>query len=123
MKFESVLPFFREGKMIRRTDWEIGSFIFKQVPAKIDSEIIPKMQSLPDDVKNILLKRRDTILYGQDSLDVLEFDSSLFYRDQVAFVNKDNGIMAYAFSAEDLLSAEWEIIFINYDYLGGKVQI
>lgn len=35
----------------RRANWDNDVFIFAQVPANINEEIIPKMQSLPEVVK------------------------------------------------------------------------
>lgn len=35
----------------RRANWDDDMFIFAQIPANINEETIPKMQSLPDVVK------------------------------------------------------------------------
>lgn len=47
----------------RRANWDDDVFIFAQVPADINEETIPKMQSLPDVVK------REIIESGFTSLD------------------------------------------------------
>lgn len=47
----------------RRANWDDDMFIFAQVPADINEETIPKMQSLPDVVK------REIIESGFTSLD------------------------------------------------------
>lgn len=40
----------------RRANWDNDVFIFEQVPADINEETIPKMQSLPELVMRFLLK-------------------------------------------------------------------
>lgn len=47
----------------RRANWDDDMFIFAQIPANINEETIPKMQSLPDVVK------REIIESGFTSLD------------------------------------------------------
>ena len=47
----------------RRANWDDDMFIFAQIPANINEETIPKMQSLPEVVK------REIIEAGFTSLD------------------------------------------------------
>lgn len=47
----------------RRANWDDDMFIFAQIPANINEETIPKMQSLPEVVK------REIIESGFTSLD------------------------------------------------------
>lgn len=64
LSFEQILPMLREGFSIRRAGWNgKGLMVFKQVPAHITSEIIPKMQSLPDEAKRLILASGDHIDY------------------------------------------------------------
>lgn len=64
LSFEQILPMLREGFAIRRAGWNgKGLMVFKQVPAHISSEIIPKMQSLPDEAKRHILASGDHIDY------------------------------------------------------------
>ncbi len=64
LSFEQILPMLREGFAIRRNGWNgKGLMVFKQVPARITSEIIPKMQSLPDEAKRHILASGDHIDY------------------------------------------------------------
>ena len=53
MNFEAILPRLKNGEPVRRFNWEEGTFIFQQVPSRISKEIVPKMQSLPEKVKEI----------------------------------------------------------------------
>lgn len=64
LSFEQILPLLRDGYAIRRNGWNgKGLMVFKQVPAHITSEIIPKMQSLPDEAKRLILAHGDHIDY------------------------------------------------------------
>ena len=64
LSFEQILPLLREGFAIRRNGWNgKGLMVFKQVSAHITSEIIPKMQSLPDEAKRHILASGDHIDY------------------------------------------------------------
>lgn len=67
--FEQILPLIREGYAVRRNGWNGKELmVFKQVPAHIGSEIIPKMQSLPDEVKRLILAHGDHIDYVSQCL-------------------------------------------------------
>lgn len=64
LSFEQILPLIREGYAVRRNGWNgKGLMVFKQVPAHITSEIIPGMQSLPDEAKRLILDAGDHIDY------------------------------------------------------------
>lgn len=69
LSFEQVLPMIREGYAVRREIWgENGKMVFKQVPAHITADIIPKMQSLPDEAKRLVLAAGDHIDYVSQCL-------------------------------------------------------
>ncbi|MCM1219666.1 MAG: DUF2829 domain-containing protein [Lachnospiraceae bacterium] len=69
LSFEQVLPLLREGFAIRREGWNgSGLMVFKQVPAHIGSDIIPKMQSLPSEAKRLILEAGDHIDYVSQCL-------------------------------------------------------
>lgn len=69
LSFEQILPLLREGYAIRRNGWNgKGLMVFKQVPAHITSEIIPKMQSLPEEAKRLILAHGDHIDYVSQCL-------------------------------------------------------
>jgi len=80
--------------MIQRSGWNgKGMFAFMQVPAVIETEIIPKMQSLPQSVKDEFVKRGGKISYS----------------NQVALVNTDNMITGWNPSVTDTLAEDWII--------------
>ena len=54
MSFGDAIEILKQGGAIRRSGWNgKGLMVFKQVPAHIDSDIIPKMQSLPQSAKTL----------------------------------------------------------------------
>lgn len=64
LNFEQILPLIKEGFAVRRNGWNgKGLMVFKQVPAHITSNIIPKMQSLPDEAKRLIMGAKGYIDY------------------------------------------------------------
>ena len=96
LTFGQALHAVGEGRMIARSGWNgKGLFVFKQVPATITADIIPKMQSLPQLVKDEFAKR------GAEFID---------YFDQLALVSPDNTIQGWAPSTPDALADDWMIV-------------
>lgn len=76
----------------RRANWDDDMFIFAQIPANINEETIPKMQSLPDVVK------REIIELGFISLD---------YQNQIC--KFDNGVITYYTpTGNEIFADDWE---------------
>ena len=100
MLFNNVLPLLQEGKMIRRQEWPKDCFVFRQVPAVIPDSIVPKMQSLPDDVKKEFERR-----FNDASFQIKEIS----YCYQLAYVNQSNLVSSANLSNMDLLCEDWEI--------------
>ena len=76
----------------RRSNWDDDTFIFAQIPANINEETIPKMQSLPDVVK------REIIEAGFISLD---------YQNQIC--KFDNGVITYFTpTGDEIFADDWE---------------
>lgn len=94
-----------EGEMISREGWNgKGLFVFKQIPSKISVDIIvPKMQSLPQAVKDVFKARKAQ----DDNLDLIT------YENQLAIVNKDNVINNWSPSVSDTLATDW-YVYDNY---------
>jgi hypothetical protein len=99
MEFILALALIKNSKMVRRQSWPKGHFIFQQVPATIHKDIVPKMQSLPEDVKKEFEKRFD------DPTDQID---SIYYSDQIAYVGHSNLIVGYSASSADILASDWE---------------
>jgi len=86
----------KKGKMIKRTAWDKDKFVFMQVPSLISVEnVVPKMQSLPQSVKDVFINR---------SL------PNLHYNNQIALVYPDNRITAWNTSTDDILINDYEIL-------------
>lgn len=76
----------------RRANWDNDMFIFAQVPADINEEIIPKMQSLPEVVKREITEAGIT---------------SLSYQNQIC--KFDNGVITYYTpTSNEIFADDWE---------------
>ena len=80
-----------------RKSWDTdgGHFIFSQVPATIPCSVIPKMQSLPARVKQVLLDR------GLPSIQ---------YNNQIVMVHPNNDIFGWQPSVSDIKAGDWVIL-------------
>lgn len=94
VEFGLALEALKQGKMISRVGWNEKVFVFAQIPATIHPEIIPKMQSLPDSVKEEFMKRGGNITY----------------QNQLAIVYPDNSIHGWNPSVSDCLANDWFIL-------------
>ena len=69
MTFGDAIEILKQGGAVRRSGWNgKGLFVVKQVPAHITEEIIPKMQSLPQSAKDLILKGKGFIDYTSQCL-------------------------------------------------------
>ena len=97
--FGEAIAEVKKGKMIARDGWNgKGLFVFMQVPSEIGKEIVPKMQSLPQAVKDEFVRRFE---------DENEQISSIFYNDQLALVNTSNLISGWSPSTNDAMAEDW----------------
>lgn len=95
MDFGQAIEALKAGKRVAREGWNgKGLFIFMQVPAEINEEIVPKMQSLPQSVKDEFAKRGGSIRYS----------------NQMALVDPNNSITGWAPSSTDTLAEDWVIL-------------
>ena len=97
--FGEAIEALKQGKKVTRKDWNgKGLFVFKKVPEEIGIEIIPKMQSLPQSVKDTFIERGRSIKY------------SIKYSNQLVIVDRNNEIKGWSPSASDALAEDWEIV-------------
>lgn len=95
MIFELAIKVIKSKEAIAfRSNWEGHKFIFCQIPATISANIIPSMQSLPDIVKNEILKKDYAIIN---------------YINQIC-IFKDGHITYYTPNEEDMFATDWKII-------------
>lgn len=104
MKIGEALSVLRKGGCVARNGWAgKGLFIFRQVPAQIDVEtIVPKMQSLPQAVKDVFLKRFENSNNPAHK--------GIYYDNQLAIVDKDNLIQGWTPSVSDTLASDWFVV-------------
>lgn len=76
----------------RRANWDDDTFIFAQIPANINEETIPKMQSLPEVVKREITEAGIT---------------SLSYQNQICKFDSGN-ITYYTPTGNEIFADDWE---------------
>ena len=89
----------------RRANWDNDVFIFAQVPADINEETIPKMQSLPEVVKREITEAGFTSLSYQNQICKFDNGNITYYTptDNEIFVDE------WETKSDDTL-AEWEYL-------------
>lgn len=94
--FGEAIEALKFGLAIRRSGWNgKGLFVIKQVPAHIESDIVPKMQSLPQSAKDLILK-------GKGFID---------YTSQCLIYNENTGRAdSWVPSVSDMFAEDWEIV-------------
>ena len=93
--FGTAIKFLKAGGAIRRTGWDKGLLVVKQIPASIKVDIIPKMQSLPQIAKNILMARND---------------AHIDYTNQMLIICPDGRANSWIPSCSDIFANDWEIV-------------
>jgi hypothetical protein len=96
MTFGDAIEILKQGGAIRRNGWNgKGLTVFKQVPAHIESDTIPKMQSLPQSAKALILKGKGFI----------------YYTSQCLIYNENTGRAdSWVPSISDVFAEDWEIV-------------
>ena len=94
--FSEAIKLLQKGKALRRSGWnDKNMFVIKQVPAHIESDIIPNMQSLPQSAK-------DLILNGKGFID---------YTSQCLIYNGNTGRAdSWVPSISDVFAEDWELV-------------
>lgn len=92
MTFGEALIELKNGNLVARSGWNgTGMFILKQVPATIGTDIIPKMQSLPQSAKDHLMQR----------------DQPISYTNQMLIVNSEGRADSWVPSSSDCFAEDW----------------
>jgi hypothetical protein len=95
VNFGKAIEALKEGKKVAREGWNgKGLFIFKQIPANIGLEIIPKMTSVPQSVKDTMIERCQ----------------NLNYRNQCVIVNSNGDVDNWVPSISDVFAEDWIIV-------------
>lgn len=97
--FPQAIKLLLQGYCLARKEWGTKCFITKQIHADIASDVIPKMQSLPEEAKRIMGRAPN---------------GSIHYKDQVIILYPDNkeGFMAtnYIPDWQDIFAEDWYIV-------------
>jgi hypothetical protein len=102
MNFGQAIQALLEGQRVQRTTWnDEHMFVFRQVPSQIHREIVPKMTSLPQAVKDEFERR-----FNDPSMQI----DAIYYDDQLALVNSSNLITGYAPSVPDCMANDWVVM-------------
>ena len=100
LTFGEALEFAKLGEAIARKGWNGKDlFVFIQVPSIIEIEMVPRMQSLPAQIKTIFLERN----YHNQL-------KSISYSNQMAIVNSENEINGWTPSVSDSLATDWYVV-------------
>lgn len=96
MTFSEALILIKHGFCVRRRGWNgSGLFVFRQKPAVVPTDIIPKMTSLYDEAKS-------QILATQDHID---------YTAQMLIFNTNTGRAdSWVPSSADLFADDWDLV-------------
>jgi len=95
LNFGVAIEALKGGYRISRHGWNgKGLFVFKQIPANIGTDIIPKMTSVPQEVKDTMIGR----------------DQNLNYRNQCAIVDSNGNVDNWVPSISDIFSEDWIIL-------------
>lgn len=96
MYFGEAIKALEFGLPVRRNGWNgKGLFVIKQVPAHITSDVIPKMQSLPQSAKDLIMKSKGFV----------------DYTSQCLIYNENTGLAdSWVPSISDVFAEDWEIV-------------
>ena len=94
LTFGQAVEAMNQGKMLTRDGWNgQGRFVFQQVPSEVPADIIPRMTSLPELVKQEVAGRSEPLRYC----------------NQMAICHPDNTIDGWVASVSDSLADDWRI--------------
>ena len=94
--FGTAIKLLKAGGAVCRADWRKDEkFVIKQVPAQITGDVIPKMQSLPQIAKDILMSRKEP---------------HIDYTNQMLIIYSDGHADSWLPSAEDIFARDWMLV-------------
>lgn len=96
MDFGDAIQALKQGRAVRRTGWNgKGLFVIKQIPAHIAEDIIPKMQSLPQSAKDLIMARENKFID---------------YTNQMLIINQEGRADSWVPSSSDVFAEDWEVV-------------
>ena len=99
MNFQEALKAMNEGHAVRRTnDWPRNYVVFAQIPQFVNKDIIPKMTSVPETVKDLIMNNSQCISY----------------HDQCIMLDVETGSAEYFVpTIKNCNADDWEIVTVN----------
>jgi len=95
MSFGDAIKALKQGLLVARAGWnKDGMCVMKQIPAEINLDIIPDMQSLQPSLKVKLIAEQNTIKY----------------RNQMILVQSDGTADSWVASSSDIFAEDWYIV-------------
>lgn len=97
MTFGEAISLLKQGYPVYRDSWKPGLYVIKQIDSDIDSTVVPKMQSLPSQAKELVLSNND---------------GSIHYRNQCIIIDTSSGNTVatnYIPDWHDMFSSDWNI--------------
>lgn len=95
--FGTALKFLTAGGAISRAVWRSEKFAVKQVSSIITADIIPKMQSLPQVAKDILMSRKNP---------------HIGYTNQLLIIHSDGQADSWQPTPEDIFAVDWKLVVL-----------
>lgn len=96
MDFGKAIEALKAGEAVQRSGWNgKGLFVVKQVPAHITEDIIPKMQSLPQRAKDLILASENKYID---------------YTNQMLIINPNGRADSWVPSSSDVFAEDWQIV-------------
>lgn len=93
--FGTAIKFLKAGGAISRAVWRSEKFVVKQVLSIITADIIPKMQSLPQVAKDILMSRKNP---------------HIGYTNQMLIIHPDGQADSWQPTSEDVFAVDWKLV-------------
>ncbi len=108
MDFGNAILAMTQGRAVYRDGWNgSGMFIVKQVPAKIGMEIIPTMQSLPQQAKDIIMAREDP---------------HIDYTNQMLIILPNGIANSWSPSSSDVFADDWHVVGLKETEITQKLR-
>lgn len=94
--FGEALRALKGGCCVARNGWNgKGRFVCRQVPSHVDENVIPRMSSLPQSAKNLVMSRDN---------------KSLDYSNQMIIVHPDGKVDSWVPSVSDVFAEDWYLV-------------
>ena len=96
MDFGKAIEALKAGEAVQRSGWNgKGLFVVKQVPAHITEDIIPKIQSLSQRAKDLILASENKYID---------------YTNQMLIINPNGRADSWIPSSSDVFAEDWQIV-------------